>query len=227
MWARALFLLIGSAGLLIGLLVIAMSVSSNHTDTLLRAQLEAPDAVLWRSGAVEIDAAAAWQPWNADAQDSAARWYQIGAEFPDLAPAQRLQHWRRAETYLQRSAALRPHAAQTFFNLARVQFAIEPIPGVGKNSWRVALALALKLNLRGAQLQVDLLQFRRQIERHLEGELLREVQLSLAQGFKDRPDEMVRMAARLGRSDWLCVDLPRNTLNENQILNCQQYGSKP
>jgi hypothetical protein len=89
------------------------------------------------------------------------------------------------------------------------------------------LALALKLNLRGAQLQVDLLQFRRQIERHLEGELLREVQLSLAQGFKDRPDEMVRMAARLGRSDWLCVDLPRNTLNENQILNCQQYGSKP
>ena len=133
-------------------------------------------------------------------QDLNARVWFFGAEYLPMTPKMQIEALRKAREGFLKAIKLRPRWPYTWLNLARVEFALD-----ARGNWEDVLATALRLNLRGTFLQMDLMRFRKKLGLRLNGELARAVEVSLDQGFADDPDAMVREAIRIGRREWACA----------------------
>lgn len=140
----------------------------------------------------------AW--FDGAAQDLNARVWFFGAEYLSMSPKIQIQTLRKARAGFLSAIKLRPRWPYSWLNLARVEFALD-----ARSDWPAVLDQAIKLNLRGTFLQMDLMRFRKQLGLKLNGELARAVEASLAQGIADEPDTMVREAIRIGRREWACA----------------------
>jgi hypothetical protein len=183
-----------------GLYVASLSVATSRLENLLYAQADSQSVgPSWNDARSQASALANAASWDGAALDLAGRVYLLDAEFART-PKENIQALRKAQSYLESAAKLRPSWPYTRLNLARVAFALD-----AHGPWQAHLKHALALNLRGTFLQLDLLKFRRQLGLRLTGELARAVEQSFAQGLVDAPDEMVRAAVDLGRKEWACA----------------------
>lgn len=133
-------------------------------------------------------------------QDLNARVWFFGAEYLPMAPKTQIATLRKARSGFLSAIELRPRWPYSWLNLARVEYGLD-----ARGNWPVVLEKALKLNLRGTFLQMDLMRFRKKLGLRLNGELARAVEASLAKGLADDPEAMVRQAVSLGRREWACA----------------------
>ena len=183
-----------------GLYLAWLSVATTRLENLLYAQAyEHLEPTHWSSAPLQASALANAASWDAATLDLAGRVFLLDAEFANT-PKRNIYSLRKAQRYFENAAKLRPSWPYTRLNLARVTFALD-----AHGPWEAQLEQALKLNLRGTFLQIDLLKFRRQLGLHLNGELARAVEQSFSQALQDSPDEMVRAALNLGRKEWACA----------------------
>ena len=188
--------LLASAGLYIAWL----SVATSRLENLLYAQASGElESGRWNQARLQASALANAASWDAATLDLVGRVFLLDAE-STATPKANIQALRKAQDFLERSAAQRPTWPYTRLNLARVAFALD-----AHGPWEAQLKQALALNLRGTFLQIDLLKFRRKLGLRLTGELARAVEQNFAQALQDAPDEMVRAAIDLGRKEWACA----------------------
>jgi hypothetical protein len=159
----------------------------------------------WVVAATKLQRVAALSTWDASVQDLAARTWLLGAEKYAQTPSLSISRLRSARSYMRRAVTLRPNWPYSWLNLARIEFGLDR-----RGVWQTTLQRALSLNLRGTFLQLDLLRFRLQLGSHLNGELARAVEASLARGVLDEPFPMIRAAFEIGRPEWACAS-PQNS----------------
>ena len=183
-----------------GLYVGWLSVATSRLENLLYAQANGQlESGRWQESQVQASRLANAAGWDAATLDLAGRVFLLNAESATT-PKANIQALRKAQSYLERAAVLRPTWPYTRLNLARVAFALDV-----HGAWDVQLKQALALNLRGTLLQIDLLKLRRQLGLRLTGELARAVEQNFVQALQDAPYEMVHAAIDLGRKEWACA----------------------
>ncbi len=196
-----------------GLYLAWLSVATTRLENLLYEQAYGHlEPKLWSNARLQAGTLANAASWDASTLDLAGRIYLLDSEFATT-PKATINALRNAQRYLENAAKLRPSWPYTRLNLARVAFELD-----AHGPWQAQLEQALKLNLRGTFLQIDLLKFRRKLGLRLNGELARAVEQSFSQALQDSPDEMVRAALNLGRKEWACAT-PNNEEIEKICMN--------
>ena len=193
------------AGLILGVYFAAISWRLQRLETQLEALVEsvAASPADWRDLAAESAALTRWAQLDANAFSFAGRVYLFGGARMAETPREQIAATREAKRFLLRELRLRPQTASTWLNLSRAEYMLAPLG----SAWREALLRAVSLNLRGKTVQLDLLEFRKIIERRTDLALQQRLDVELKQSLRDFPQETIVKASQLARREWVC-DMP-------------------
>lgn len=205
MLARVCLGALGVTGFVLGLYFALIGWRLHSLEAQLRVmeQSAAPSSSDWLTLAVDTAALTKWARFDANAFSCAGRVYLFGATRVAETPAEQIAATREAKRHFLRELRLRPQTSSTWLNLSRVEYTLAPLGP----AWRETLLRAISLNLRGKTTQLDLLEFRKVIERRTDSELKQRLDLELAQLLRDFPQEAMLKASQLARREWVC-DLP-------------------